>query len=251
MDLHTRQSGRLAIRTRKIAEADGESTTMTVYCPPRRRSLAVDECIACASCGGLTLDPTGRNSFLMCAQATAPQQQPPSRVTDGPSALRAAETPVSEVMSRQVVCVPQTLDVRALAQLLLERGISGAPVVDDEGLPIGVVSKTDLIRERFDDTEEIEAEPLRVRTRQGYEYELGPGFHAERITSRTVADIMTPLVFSLPEDAPVSQAAALMALEGVHRVPVIADGGTVVGMLTSMDVLRWLAEQDGYLPSPE
>jgi CBS domain-containing protein len=41
-------------------------------------------------------------------------------------------------------------------------------------------------------------------------------------------------------------AATVMAIEGVHRIPVTSESGEVVGILSALDVLRWLAEQDGY-----
>ena len=46
--------------------------------------------------------------------------------------------------------------------------------------------------------------------------------------------------------APLTLAAAVMAIEQVHRLPVLAPGGAVVGVLSALDLLRWLAEADGY-----
>jgi CBS domain-containing protein len=57
---------------------------------------------------------------------------------------------------------------------------------------------------------------------------------------------MTPLALALPEGATVSRAAALMAYEGVHRIPIVSDDGVVVGILAAVDVLRWLATSSGY-----
>ena len=57
---------------------------------------------------------------------------------------------------------------------------------------------------------------------------------------------MTPVAFTLEETAPLAYAAALMATEGVHRLPVVALDGKVVGILSSMDVLRWMAEASGF-----
>jgi CBS domain-containing protein len=132
------------------------------------------------------------------------------------------------------------LSIEALMALFIERGISGVPVVDAEGLPVGVVSKTDLVREQYENGESFAAEPARVQ-------DLGDGFHVEPTARGTVLDIMTPLAFTLHERSSLSRAAAMMALEGVHRVPVISDDRRVVGILSSLDVMRWLAQHDGYL----
>jgi CBS domain-containing protein len=66
-----------------------------------------------------------------------------------------------------------------------------------------------------------------------------------------VDDIMTPLVFAVHEHVSASQAAGLMAVEGVRHVIVVASSGEVVGLLSALDVLRWVAERDGFLKSPD
>jgi predicted transcriptional regulator len=105
-----------------------------------------------------------------------------------------------------------------VVELFLERGISGAPVVDGKGRAIGVVSKTDVIRGR---------------------------------QNKCVGEVMTPVAFTMKENAPISQAAALMAFEGIHRLPIVSDSGEVIGIVSSIDVLQWIAERDGYLVRPK
>jgi CBS domain-containing protein len=124
-------------------------------------------------------------------------------------------------MTRDVVCVDPEMTVVDLRTLLLERNISGAPVVDAVGRPIGVVSKTDLVRALQE-----------------------PDLY------RTVRSIMMSLAFTLTESAPIARAAALMAYERVHRVVVISTEGSVVGIVSSLDVLNWLAQENGYLVRP-
>lgn len=162
----------------------------------------------------------------------------------------ADRTPISDIMTRDVVCVQAELSVESLTQLMLERGISGAPVVDARGRAIGVVSKTDLLRELHErgDTSQCEHEPPRIRRNRPPD--LHRGFHVEELVHATAGEIMMPVAFTLSETAPISQAAALMAFEGVHRVPVLARSGEVVGIVSSLDVLRWLAEVSGYLHAP-
>jgi CBS-domain-containing membrane protein len=157
----------------------------------------------------------------------------------------AAHTPVSAVMTRAVTCVRDDVSIEAAAALFLERRLHGAPVLDAEGALVGFVSTTDLGRRRIvdGDTEEVR---LRVRTRRGSVYDLGPGFHAEELAPVTVKDVMMPIVVTLHETAPLTLAAALMAYEGVHRIPVLCEYDTVVGILSALDVLRWLAREDGF-----
>jgi CBS domain-containing protein len=128
-------------------------------------------------------------------------------------ALRGSpDDPISRIMTRRVVCARPEMDASFLRGRLLERGISGAPVVDDWGRVVGVVSKTDLL-----------------------EHEVT----SDR-SARTVADVMMPMAFTLSPDAPIGQAAALMAYEGVHRIIVVDHRGCVIGLVTSLDIARWL-----------
>jgi CBS domain-containing protein len=136
----------------------------------------------------------------------------------------ADSTPISALMSSDVCCVRPDVSIQALAALLIEGGLSGVPVVDERGQPIGVVSQTDLVR---------------------HHYESGTA--ASHQPPSTVVDIMTDVSFTLDEGASVSQAAALMALEGVDRVPVVDPRGQLVGILSSFDVLYWLACETGYV----
>lgn len=136
----------------------------------------------------------------------------------GPSPSKAADlVPISEIMTRDVIAVRPELGMEALEELFLDRGISGAPVIDDAGKPIGVVSRTDLLQ--------------RKETPSG---------------DTTVRDLMMPTAFCLVEHESIAKAAGLMAFEGVHRVPVVGARGMVTGMLSPLDIMRWLARAHGY-----
>jgi CBS domain-containing protein len=93
------------------------------------------------------------------------------------------------------------------------------PVTNDDGSPVGVISRADLVRERWELTR--------------------PDLEA--------GEIMTPLAFTLPDVASLSHAIALMALEGIEAVPIVDADGAVVGMVTAVGAMRWMAERMGYL----
>ena len=162
---------------------------------------------------------------------------------DGLNALVPVNAPVTAAMAREVVCVREDTSVESLRELFLDRHISGVPVVNETGRPVGVVSKTDLVRDGTLD--ELQAshddDGALIARSQGVPYRLGPGFHLEQIPRATVRDIMTPFILSLPEEATLADAAALMAYEGVHRLLIVAVDGTVAGLLTSLDLVRWVA----------
>jgi CBS domain-containing protein len=161
----------------------------------------------------------------------------------GPQLSIAARTPIRTVMSRDVFCVRRDVSEDVLAAALVERGLGGAPVVDADGRLVGFVSLTELVRDRFENGDTVEAEPVRVRSPGGGSYPLGAGFHVEELVHNTVGAIMNLAPVSLHEDAPIGRAAALMAEEGLQRIPVVDEKKRVVGMVCAPDLMRWLAEQ--------
>jgi CBS domain-containing protein len=228
------QVQRLEVRVRRILDADGgASESASVYCPRREHAVDIDRCAACERGGGLHFDPASHKTFVNCRLGAE---------GDGGRAAAAldATTPIAELMTKAVVCVRPETSAEELMTLFLERGISGVPVVDDAGRPVGMVSKTDLLRAERDrgDTAEIE---------RGREPRAPDGFHVTEVARWLMKDVMTPAVLALNEREHVGHAAALMAYEGVHHLPVLSDGGEVVGMLSSLDVLRWLGRRSGYV----
>jgi CBS domain-containing protein len=141
-------------------------------------------------------------------------------------------------MGREFLCVRDDMSLEAVRALFLERGLSGAPVVNAEGAPVGVVTKTDLVRALG------ELEPEEAGETLPY------GFHMERLPRAIVVEVMTPFVHTLPMRSSVAEAAAFMARHELHHVIVVDPKGTVVGVLTTLDLARWLAAQTGYVTTP-
>jgi CBS domain-containing protein len=222
-------SQRLPVRTRRTEGAHRQTTDYTVLCPLLNRSTLAENCRACARCGQVRLDdPHG--AHVVCRAARAEEPLPPRAGQHLPLesaiALLLEHTKVSEVMSHDVLCADADLGAKQLADLLLRRRFGGVPVVDRDGRPLGIASKTDLLREAAET-------------------------YAWHPPSGPVSDVMTQNAFGLPETASLAHAAALMAYERVHRVPILADDGTVVGIVTPLDLARWLAAKAGYvMPNP-
>ena len=138
---------------------------------------------------------------------------------------------VGSVMSTVVVCVPPSLPVDELMATFTRNRIGCAPVVDDQDALVGIVSKTDLVRAR-------QAE-IRAPT-------AGPS----RLLSSTVAELMSPRIYALRRETPIARAAAIFAYEAIHHAPVVDAHQRIIGMVSSLDLLRWLAISSGYSSSP-
>jgi CBS domain-containing protein len=145
-------------------------------------------------------------------------------------------------MSRSVICVTDDVTVAAAIALIVHHRIGALPVTDGDGRLVGVLSKTDLVREQYERTRTGDEETMSLASSP-----LEPGFHEESAPAAIVREVMTPIAFTLHENGTVSQAAALMAHEGIHRLPVTDQDGRVVGVLSALDILEWVAREDGYV----
>ena len=149
----------------------------------------------------------------------------PFPVRDVPSALRAAD-----VMSREVVSVSKDTPVRKVVELMLGKVYRAVPVVD-AGVPVGIITNSDLLKRG--------GLSIRVDLLPTLE---GPELHAEleRLASgaKTAADVMTAGLVTVNAAMPLTKVAEVMAFRRLKRLPVVDDRGSLVGMLSRLDVLR-------------
>ena len=141
----------------------------------------------------------------------------------------------SDIMTRAVVTVGPHATIREIAAILLERRISGLPVVEDDRV-IGIVSEGDLLRRHEIGTDRKQRGSWWMRFFRG---EPGP---AEYVKSHAVhaVDVMSTLVVSVPEDEPVAKIASLFGKRRIKRVPVLRDG-RLVGIVTRANLVQALA----------
>ena len=142
-----------------------------------------------------------------------------------------------DIMVREVVCVQQDMDLRDLARLFLEKGITGAPVVDREGDLAGVISQTDLLYYQLTRGDELILESDFYQSVKVEGRHLPAGFQVEDSNVQRVADVMTPVVHSVLDTADVDAVARMMTRRHIHRV-IVRAGRKVAGIITALDVLR-------------
>ena len=149
-----------------------------------------------------------------------------------------------DIMNPDVLTVREEMLVRDLALFLTEHEISGAPVIDRHGRPVGVVSETDVVS--VDRAGRKDGEDPASYYRRAFEnrssLEAIRGLRIEEETL-TVADIMTPIVISVGRDMPVSRIARLMLQDHIHRV-IVRDGESIAGIVTSFDMLRLFVDDE-------
>ena len=122
---------------------------------------------------------------------------------------------VRDVMTEALVLLRTTHTLGEAWEAFHEGAISGAPVLDEHGRMVGVLSLSDL------------ADPRR------------------RLPGSTVGDAMTRVVFAVRADDPILVAILLMMREGIHRVIVVDDKAALAGIVVPMDIVRALAHEHG------
>jgi CBS domain-containing protein len=137
-----------------------------------------------------------------------------------------------DVMTAKVATVAPTLPVEDCARLLLEKHISAAPVVDEKGTVLGIVSEGDLMRRIETHTEK----------RHSWWLELvsDPAAMARdfvKSTGKRVTDVMTKQVVSVTEETSLGEIADILDKRRIKRVPVVKDG-KLVGIVSRADLVR-------------
>ena len=146
-----------------------------------------------------------------------------------------------DIMVRDVICVSNDMDLRDLAKLFLEKGITGAPVVDQDGELQGVISQTDLLYYNLTRDDELVMDSHFYHTVQVEGRHLPRGFQIEDVNTGRVCDIMTPVVHSVTERASVGSIARMMTRKHIHRV-IVRKGRKVAGIISALDILRSMSK---------
>ncbi|MGE0358119.1 MAG: CBS domain-containing protein [Burkholderiales bacterium] len=142
-----------------------------------------------------------------------------------------------DVMTSPVLTVPPEAPVTDVAKILLERHISAAPVVDETGKLLGIVSEGDLMRRPESGTERRPSWWLTLISDpqdEARQYLKSHGLHAR--------DVMSRHVITVQETAPLQEVATLLEKHRIKRVPVVKDG-KVVGIVSRANLLQALVAQ--------
>jgi CBS-domain-containing membrane protein len=182
-------------------------------CPRRNTATALEDCLSCDRLVKLEGASTG-NQHLVCA-------------TVAPNCASAAPGTVGALMSHDVVCIAPDVTFETVVGLLRQYRVGALPVVDDDGAPIGIVSKTDVIRVVGEGRVHSELDTFDVD-------------HAAPPV-RSARDLMTPIVVALRESDDVAIAASRLRRDKIHHAPVVGELGNIVGLLSTLDLLAALA----------
>jgi|SRR6516165_7054373 CBS domain-containing protein len=152
----------------------------------------------------------------------------------------------AETAQDLMVANPISIHANAVVQeaiaFLIDKGFSAAPVIDEAGKPIGVLSRTDIL--------------VHDRTRTGSHIpdfyaradlsgdRVPKGFQVENVDRTRVRDLMTPMVLSVSPQTPAAKVVSEMLALKVHRLFVVGEGGVLVGVISALDILKHLRPEE-------
>ena len=141
---------------------------------------------------------------------------------------------VKDVMTKEVVVAGRDTPYKEIVELMHEHRVTALPVIDAQGRPIGIVSEADLLLKEELGPEATAARPQGTH-RQG---------QRAKAAGRTAAELMTTPVVTVGPDELLPGAARLMHRHGVKRLPVVAEDGRVIGIVSRADLLRVFLRSD-------
>jgi CBS domain-containing protein len=144
-----------------------------------------------------------------------------------------------DIMSSPVITVNINMDLKELAKTLTDNGISGAPVIDNDGRIIGVVTENDLIDQR----KKVHI-PTVMAILDSFVFLESPTKlekDIKKMAGTKVEDIYSKELSSVTPDTPLDELATLMAEQKIHTLPVM-EGEQLLGVIGKTDIIRTLIE---------
>lgn len=140
-----------------------------------------------------------------------------------------------QIMTRKIITVKPDLEVSELASLFWKNRIGGAPVVDETGKLLGIVTESDLI----DQSKKVHI-PTVINILDSMIFLENPAKldkEIKKMTGTTVKDIYSKDAITVTEDTPMSEIATIMADRRLHTLPVVS-GDKIVGVIGKADIIR-------------
>lgn len=138
-----------------------------------------------------------------------------------------------DIMTRELVTVHETDSLAEAARLIIEHRIAGLPVLDARDRLVGIISEKDILREMHPHFYQLLESPSPALNSAALEADF------KDIASIRVADAMAIRPRTAPPTMPLIEAASIMTVYNIRRLPVI-EGARLVGLVSQGDVYQAL-----------
>jgi CBS domain-containing protein len=204
---------RRPIRVQRIHTERGVSQGQaTVQCPISEHAIAASRCRECPHAQKASTGASRAASSVECL-LPGETSTPSGPVSGNQVSAQLHRLTAAEVMTQDVRCVTADVSLERLAKIFGDHQIGCAPVLDGSGVLIGLVTKTDVVCEFFD----FEHEP-----------------------PTDVSDVMTQRPVTVRETSTLAEVVTLLSTTH-HHLPVLSADGRVVGIISALDIIQWLA----------
>ncbi len=161
--------------------------------------------------------------------------------------MLSASSAAKELMQTDVVTIGPSDSLRDAMELMVDSHVSGLPVVDKKDRCIGVLSVTDVLGAEYDQAESaLGADVEEIGSYYDPDSQQWESMRfvgsIDELPDMTVSDVMTYDIVSVSPQATLREVAALMLKEQVHRVLVMDKKQFLHGIISSLDLVRLVAE---------
>ncbi|MFQ5604897.1 MAG: CBS domain-containing protein [bacterium] len=155
--------------------------------------------------------------------------------------MSTREITAQEIMTSPVITVQSQMTVEEVSDLLSSHMITGAPVLDENERHIGVVTLSDIVRNEprreHIISDKVASDYVLKAWQPQFSAEELTGYHLEESETLLAKDIMTPFIYRVQEETPVSELAQIMLSGRIHRLFVARDD-EIVGVVSVLDMLK-------------
>ncbi len=153
-----------------------------------------------------------------------------------------AELSAKDIMNKSVITINKNASINELSSLLLKHGISGVPVMDDNGNMVGVATEGDIIVKdtdlHFPRYFKLLDSIIYLESLTRFKKNL------KKHLATKVEEIMSSEVVTVGETAPVQEIANIMTKENINRVPVVNENNKLVGIITRADIIKSMIKEE-------
>jgi len=159
------------------------------------------------------------------------------------SLLTLHATTAADAMTLNPLSIRDQASVREAVVFLTDRRISAAPVINEAGRPVGVISEADILRYDREHVNHLQPVPdyyLHSELTLPSGERLPDEFEIEVDDDSSVSDIMTPVIYSVTPDTPIEEVVRQLVHRRIHRLFVVDHDNSLIGVITTLDLLKRL-----------